>query len=89
LKNKSVKFSDIAADLNGIGIYQHEHVKSIPIENHGYKQNSFFRVGLDKTKRALDHVFDDIGRINTIITILFQKTVRNCSLRNLDRKIIT
>jgi hypothetical protein len=71
-----------------IGIYQHEHVKSIPIKNHGYKQNSFFRVGLDKIKRALDHVFDDIGRINTIITILFQMTVRNYSLRNLDRKII-
>ena len=71
-----------------IGIHHDENIESIPIKNHGYKQNSFFRVGLDKIKRALDHVFDDIGRINAIITILFQITVRNFSLRNLDKKII-
>jgi Transposase DDE domain len=71
-----------------IGVYHHENVKSIPIKNHGYKQNSFFRVGLDKIKRALDHVYDDIGRINTIITILFKIIVRNFSIRNLDKKII-
>ena len=71
-----------------IGVYHHENVKSIPIKNHGYKQNSFFRVGLDKIKRALDHVFDDVGRINTIITILFKIIVRNFSIRNLDKKII-
>jgi Transposase DDE domain len=71
-----------------IGVYHHENIKSIPIKNHGYKQNSFFRVGLDKIKSALDHVFDDIGRINTIITILFQITVKNFLIRNLDKKII-
>jgi hypothetical protein len=71
-----------------IGIHHHQKVKSIEIKNHGYKQNSFFRVGLDKIKNALKHVFDDVGYINSILTIIFQIVAKNCSLRNLDRNII-
>jgi hypothetical protein len=71
-----------------IGIHHDDTVKSIEIKNHTYKQNSFFRVGLDKIKKALNHVFDDIGRLNSIITILLRTVHRNFSIRNLEKKII-
>lgn len=72
-----------------VGIDHHENVKSIEMKNHGYKQNSFFRVGLDKLKKALNHVFDDISSLNSILTKLLHKIVRNFSVRNLNKKIIT
>jgi hypothetical protein len=72
-----------------VGIEHHENVKSIEIKNHGYKQNSFFRVGLNKLKKALDHVFDDFSRLNSILTKILHKIVKNFSLRNLDKEIIT
>ena len=72
-----------------VGIDHDENVKSIEVKNHGYKQNSFFRVGLDKLKKALDHVFDDINRLNSLLTKILHKIVRNFSLRNLDKEIIT
>jgi hypothetical protein len=72
-----------------IGIDHDANVKSIELKNHGYKQNSFFRVGLNKLKKALDHVFDDIHKLNTILTKILHKIARNSSLRNLHEKIIT
>lgn len=71
------------------GIHQHENVKSIEIKNHGYKQNSFFRKGLDTFKKALKHVFDDISHLNLILTRILHTVQRNFLLRNLGSKIIT
>lgn len=36
-----------------IGIWAHKNIKKIPIKNHGYKKNSFFRHGLDCWREAL------------------------------------
>lgn len=36
-----------------IGIWAHKHIKSIPMKNHGYKANSFFRHGLELWRDAL------------------------------------
>jgi hypothetical protein len=71
-----------------VGIDHHENVKSIDIKNHSYKQNSFFRKGLDNLKKALNHVFDDINRLNSLLTKILHGTTKNFSIRNLEKKII-
>ncbi|MEN0051257.1 MAG: IS4 family transposase [Bacteroidota bacterium] len=35
------------------GIWWNDHVKRIPVKNHGYKKNSFFRHGLNKIREAI------------------------------------
>jgi hypothetical protein len=35
---------------NSLGIYQHEKVQKIKIKNHGYKEKSFCRAGIDWIK---------------------------------------
>jgi Transposase DDE domain len=53
-----------------IGIHQNDKVKTIEVKNHGYKQNSFFRTGLDQIKRALLLApFDLILIQNVFLTI--------------------
>lgn len=35
------------------GLHHHLKIKPIPLKNHGYKANSFFRKGLDEVRQAL------------------------------------
>lgn len=62
-----------------IGLWAHKNIKPIAIKNHGYKQNSFFRHGLDKWREALR-----IGKffsqfIQVIEQLWTQKTLLNLS----------
>jgi Transposase DDE domain len=72
-----------------IGVHHNESVKEIEVKNHGYKQNSFFRVGLDKFRKALNHVFDDISIINRLITIVFKQIEKYFLITFANKKIIT
>jgi hypothetical protein len=72
-----------------VGVHHDQSVKLIEIKNNGYKQNSFFRVGLDKLKRALNHVFDDIDRLNALLVMILKKIIRIDLSRNLDKCFIT
>ena len=72
-----------------VGVHHDQSVKLIEIKNNGYKQNSFFRVGLDKLKRALNHVFDDIARLNALLAIILKKIIKIALSKNLDKCFIT
>lgn len=56
----------------GLGIYKNKKVAKIKIKNHGYKTNSFFRVG----KNMIDDIFRVKSQIDELITPLFAIFVR-------------
>lgn len=72
-----------------IGIHHNKTVKTIPTKNHGYKQNSFFRVGLDKFFKAIKDIKDSQFELNRILSIIYDLISKNISAWNLDKKIIT
>jgi Transposase DDE domain len=72
-----------------VGVHHDQSVKLIEIKNNGYKQNSFFRVGLDKFKRALNHVFDDFDRLNNLLSMILKKIIKISLSRSLDKSFIT
>jgi hypothetical protein len=43
-----------------MGVYQDKVIAEIPKKNHGYKANSFFRVGFNKLKKLLNQVLKDV-----------------------------
>jgi hypothetical protein len=71
-----------------VGIEHHENVKTIETKNHGYKQNAFFRVGLDKLKRAIKYVFVDISSLNSLLITILINVRENFIRKKLDRSFI-
>lgn len=56
--NKLVALVCIAyAVVANIGLHQHLHRKAIPVKNHGYKENSFSRKGIDIIREGLRRVW--------------------------------
>ena len=50
-----------------MGVYQDKVITEIPRKNHGYKANSFFRVGLNKLKKLLNWVLKDANPFYTMM----------------------
>ena len=71
------------------GIRHDECVKSIEVKNHGYKQNSFFKVGLRKINKAIKSLKTDLFALKSIIHNIFEHLFRVASTLNLFEKIIT
>lgn len=42
-----------------IGNWKHEQIKALAMKNHGYKENSFFRYGLDHIRSCIKHDYSD------------------------------
>jgi hypothetical protein len=55
-----------------LGIYAHRKIKKIKVKNHGYKKNSFFRVGMD----MIFENFRDKSTIQTVIAPIFKVFAR-------------
>lgn len=72
-----------------VGFKHDETVKSIEIKNHGYKQFSFFRAGLDKISKAIKRRFFDKQLITDILHAVFRQVAKISAAWNLDKKIIT
>ena len=53
-----------------IGIYKDANEKEIPIKNHGYKSNSYFRHGLDALKEALARPNKMKDRLNEFVDLV-------------------
>ncbi len=60
-----------------MGVYQDKAIAEIPRKNHGYKANSFFRVGLNKLKKLLNQVLKDVHKfysmMDRILNYIFNK----------------
>jgi hypothetical protein len=72
-----------------IGIHQNDKIKAIEVKNHGYKQNRFFRKGLDQIKRALTHAPFDLNLIQNVFLVLEKIVLKTLFTKNLLKKIIT
>lgn len=72
-----------------IGIHQNDKIKTIEVKNHGYKQNRFFRKGLDQIKRALNHAPFDLILIQNVFLIIEKIVLKTLFTKNLLKKIIT
>jgi transposase len=59
-----------------MGKFVNDNIKTIPIRNHGYKENSFFRVGLDFWAKSWTKLIVNIERIikliNQIVEIMWK-----------------
>jgi len=42
-----------------LGFWKHEEIKALAMKNHGYKENSFFRYGLEYIRSYIKHDFTD------------------------------
>ncbi|MEO0044753.1 MAG: hypothetical protein RL329_4202 [Bacteroidota bacterium] len=75
-----------------IGIHQNDKIKTFEVKNHGYKQNRFFRKGLDPIKRALNHAPFDLILIQNVFLIikkLFLKLfLLKICLKKLSRRVV-
>lgn len=72
-----------------VGLKHDENVKSIEVKNHGYKQFSFFRVGLDKISKAIKRRFFDKQKITDILHNVFRHVAKISAAWCLDKNIIT
>ena len=72
-----------------VGIKHDERVKTIEVKNHGYKQNSFFKVGLRKINKAIKALKTDFSALKTIFQDIFDHLFKIASTLNLFEKIIT
>jgi hypothetical protein len=54
-----------------VGIHQHRNVKAIPTYSHGYKQNSFFRVGKDCLERAIRRFHQDENHLRQLFRPIY------------------
>jgi len=65
-----------------IGVWADKEVKKIPVKNHGYKANSFFRYGLDMLDGALRHIaikgIELLNLLDTAIDLLMHNL---CALK--------
>jgi Transposase DDE domain len=68
-----------------LGWYQHSKVKSIPLKNHGYKQNSFFRNGVDSFENAFERIATSLDFILTKIQIIIDFAAKNIQVLKLNR----
>ena len=53
LKKLVAMVSIASAIVANVGLHEHKRVKPIPIKNHGYKENSFSRKGIDIIREGL------------------------------------
>jgi len=53
-----------------MGEFLHDLVKPIPLKNHGYKVNSFFRHGLDHIRSILNHYHRRLDEFYQSLTVL-------------------
>jgi len=73
-----------------IGLWKDQYIATIPINNHGYKQNSFFRVGLDTLQTAIRiYRYNKGKQFEQIINYLYQYMFKIYYVFNLHNKIIT
>jgi hypothetical protein len=68
-----------------LGWYQHSKVKAIPLKNHGYKQNSFFRKGMDTFEKAFERIHTDMDYILKKIQYIIDFATQNIYVLNLNR----
>lgn len=71
------------------GIHHDESVNSIEIKNHGYKQNSFARVGMNKVRKAIKRLKVDLSPLKTILDRIFDQLLKISTALGLLNKIIT
>jgi Transposase DDE domain len=72
-----------------VGVHHDQSVKSIDIKNHGYKQNSFARVGFDKLTNAIKEAKSQAFDLIRLITIIIRKITKNSRIKKAKKKIIT
>lgn len=68
-----------------LGWHQHSKVKAIPVKNHGYKQNSFFRKGMDTFEDAFERIHTDIDFILKKIQYIIDFATKNIYVLNLNQ----
>jgi hypothetical protein len=68
-----------------LGWYQHSKVKAISVKNHGYKQNSFFRKGMDTFEEAFERIHTDLDFILKKIQSIIDFATKNIFGLNLNR----
>jgi len=56
-----------------VGLWQDQNRKAIPVKNHGYKANSFFRHGLEYIRQAYREAFFQQHRLEHVFEMLIQK----------------
>lgn len=59
------------------GKFVNDNIKTIPVRNHGYKENSFFRVGLDFWDKFWTKLIIDIDRIIMLIDKIVENMRKN------------
>jgi hypothetical protein len=55
-----------------VGLHHHIHTKKIPVKNHGYKANSFFRKGVDLIRNACKFLETRAERLQNYVCWLAQ-----------------
>jgi hypothetical protein len=65
-----------------VGLWQHQNRKAIPLKNHGYKANSFFRHGLHYIRQAYPEVQSQWKYLEHVFQILLQLKPTNALLVN-------
>jgi hypothetical protein len=65
-----------------VGLWQHHNRNAIPLKNHGYKANSFFRHGLDCIRQAYQKVVSQCQQMEHVFQILLQLKPTNALLMN-------
>lgn len=61
-----------------MGVYQDKFIEAIPKKNHGYKANSFFRVGLNKLKKLLNQVLKDAEKFYFMLERILNPIFNRC-----------
>lgn len=63
-----------------VGLWQHQNRNAIPLKNHAYKANSFFRHGLDCIRQAYRKVQSQCQHMEHVFQILLQLKPTNALL---------